>query len=101
MKRLAPFALLGIMLAGLALAQARNISLVRGSPTNYGAYGFDISWVDSSTQKYYLADRTNNAIDLVDAATDTFLGFIGKGQYTGTRPCPSHPKDMRHCAGPN
>ena len=49
--------------------------LVKGSPTNLRA--FDVSWNDNSTQKYYLADRTNNAIDLVDSATDTFLGFIG------------------------
>ncbi len=101
MKTLATLALLSTMLATLALAQTRHISLVKGSPTNYGPYGFDISWVDNSTQKYYLADRTNNAIDLVDAATDTFLGFIGKGQYSGSRPCPDHPKDLRHCSGPN
>jgi hypothetical protein len=101
MKIAATSALIATVIAGLALAQTLHISVVKGSPTNYGAYGYDISWVDNSTQKYYLTDRTNNAIDLVDAATDTFLGFIGKGQYTGTRPCPSHPKDLRHCAGPN
>jgi DNA-binding beta-propeller fold protein YncE len=89
------------MWAPFALAQTRQITLVKGSPTNYGTNGFDISWVDNSTQKYYLADRTNNAIDLVDAATDTFLGFIGKGQFTGSNPCPAQPKDLRHCAGPN
>ena len=86
---------------GFALAQTRQIVLVKNSPINYGTNGFDISWVDNSTQKYYLADRTNNTIDFVDAATDTFLGFIGKGQYTGTKRCPGQPKDLRHCAGPN
>lgn len=101
MKRLATILIGGTMLATLALAQTRHVSPVKGSPTNYGPYGFDISWVDNSTQKYYLTDRTNNAIDLVDAATDTFIGFIGKGQSTGTRPCPGHPMDLRHCAGPN
>jgi hypothetical protein len=101
MKTLAALTLLGTVLAMLVLAQTRHISLVKGSPTNYGLYGFDISWVDNSTQKYYLTDRTNNAIDLVDAATDSFMGFIGKGQFTGTNPCPGHPKDLRHCAGPN
>src|SRR5260370_38426802 len=75
--------------------------LGKGSPRNYGTKCVDISWVDNSAQKYYLADRTNNAIDLVDAATDTFLGFIGKGQYTGSKPCPADPKDLRHCSGPN
>lgn len=74
-------------------------ALVKGSPTNLRA--FDVSWNDNSTQRYYLADRTNNAIDLVDSSTDTFLGFIGKGHYTGSRPCPNNPKDMRLCAGPN
>lgn len=103
MKTVATFALTALALSGVAvaLAQSRQVSLVEGSPTNYGVFGFDISWVDNTTQKYYLADRSNNAVDLVDAATDTFLGFIGKGQFTGSRPCPGHPKDMRHCAGPN
>ena len=73
--------------------------LVRGSPTNLRA--FDVSWNDNSTQRYYLADRTNNAIDLVDSATDTFLGFIGRGHYTGSRPCPGQPQELRLCAGPN
>jgi DNA-binding beta-propeller fold protein YncE len=101
MKTPAMIACATTLLATLVVAQKPNISLVKGAPTNYGAYGFDISWVEPSTQKYYLTDRTNNAIDLVDAATDTFMGFIGKGNYTGTRPCPGHPKDLRHCAGPN
>jgi hypothetical protein len=101
MKILATFALITTVVAALTLAQTRNTSLVKGSPTNYGLYGFDISWIDNSTQKYYLTDRSNNAIDLVDAATDTFIGFIGKGQYTGSKPCPGHPKDLRHCSGPN
>src|SRR5215472_7048486 len=83
MRRLTLMAWATTLWAGLAPAQTRQITLVKGSPTNYGTNGFDISWVDNSTQKYYLADRTNNAIDLVDAATDTFVGFIGKGHYTG------------------
>ena len=73
--------------------------LVKNSPTNLQY--FDVSWNDNSTQKYYLADRTNNAIDLVDSATDTFIGFIGRGHYTGSRACPGRPRDMRLCAGPS
>jgi hypothetical protein len=73
--------------------------LVKGSPTNLSA--FDVSWNDNSRQRYYLADRTNNAIDLVDSATDTFLGFIGRGHYTGSRACPGQPKELRLCSGPN
>jgi hypothetical protein len=102
MKLISIMTLVAIMLPTLALTEKRDaIILVKGSPTNYGTNGFDISWVDNSTQKYYLADRTNNAIDLADAISDTFLGFIGKGQYTGSKPCPRRPQDLRHCSGPN
>src|SRR5579872_836264 len=89
-----------LVVAAAAMAQTPRIELVKRPPVNYGTNGFDISWVDNVTGRYYLADRTNNAIDLVDADTDTFLGFIGKGQYTGSRPCPGKPKDVRHCSGP-
>lgn len=73
--------------------------LIKDSPTNLKY--FDVSWVDQETQRYYLSDRNNNAIDLVNAATDTFVGFIGKGHYTGARTCPGEPKEWRLCAGPN
>ena len=90
--------MLGMLPLSLALAQTPHIQPVKGTPVTTA---FDIGWVDNSTERYYLADRTNKAIDLVDAASDTFLGFIGKGQYTGSRPCPAQPKDVRHCSGPN
>ena len=45
------------------------------------AWSFDISWFDPATKKYYLADRDNKGIDIVDAVTDTVLGvatgFVG------------------------
>jgi len=100
-KILGTIALLVIVLPASVLTQGRTTTLVKGSPNKHRNKGFDIRWVDNSTQKYYLADRTNNAIDLVDAATDTFLGFIGKGQYTGSKPCAGRPSDLRHCSGPN
>jgi hypothetical protein len=91
------------MLAATAPRQPEQVFsepiLVKNSPTNLRA--FDVSWNDNNKQRYYLADRTNNAIDLVDSSTDTFLGFIGQGHYTGSRPCPSNPRDLRLCAGPN
>lgn len=50
---------------------------VPGNPLN----AFDISWVDPSSQRYYLADRSNKGVDVVDAHTNTFLrrisGFVG------------------------
>jgi hypothetical protein len=97
MKTLATLTLLSTVLAALVLAQTRQFPLGKDSPTNYGAYGFDISWVDNSTQKYYLTDRTNNAIDLVDAATDrlrtSFVNYVercfGSSPET-SEPCRSH-----------
>src|SRR5256885_8287241 len=52
---------------------------------------FDISWVDASTQRYYLADRSNQAVDVVDARTNTFVkqihggfaGFSGNNDTSG------------------
>jgi hypothetical protein len=48
---------------------------------------FDISFVDNSTGKYFLADRRNNAVDLIDAAHhDVFSGPIGQGVFAGQSP---------------
>jgi DNA-binding beta-propeller fold protein YncE len=51
---------------------------------------FDISFVERSSQTYYLADRSNAAIDIVDASTNTyvtrvtgFVGFTGNNDTSG------------------
>ncbi len=52
---------------------------------------FDISWVDPATQLYYLADRSNKVIDVVDAERDVlvrriqgnFKGFTGNNDTSG------------------
>lgn len=42
---------------------------------------FDISWVDQETQTYFLADRSNAGVDIVNARTNAFEvrvgGFVG------------------------
>jgi len=42
---------------------------------------FDISFVERSSQTYYLADRSNKAVDIFDASSNTFetrvAGFVG------------------------
>jgi hypothetical protein len=42
---------------------------------------FDISWVDPTTHTYYLADRSNAGVDVVNAKDHTFVkrigGFVG------------------------
>src|SRR5215472_17038423 len=63
---------------------------VPGFPLNATSPGkmivFDISWVDQATQLYYLADRSNAVIDVVNANTDTFVRQIdGKFKaFTGS-----------------
>jgi hypothetical protein len=60
---------------------------IPGSPL----LAFDISWVDSATQLYYLADRSNAVIDVVDAKRDSFVrqihggfkGFTGSNDTSG------------------
>jgi hypothetical protein len=49
---------------------------VAAANTTGGLYAFDIGWVDQTTQTYYLADRSNFAIDVVNAKTDTFVKQI-------------------------
>ena len=44
---------------------------------------FDISWVDNDRGVYYLADRSNNAVDMIDASDGAFLGFLGQGEFAG------------------
>jgi hypothetical protein len=66
-----------------------------------GLYAFDVSSVDPATQTYYLSDRSNSAIDAVDANTGKFLkqiratpGFAGLATS-----CPDG--DTHDCSGPN
>ncbi len=47
--------------------------------TNGNLYSFDISWVDHSRQRYFLADRSNAAIDVLDAESAKFIGSIDAG----------------------
>jgi len=73
----------GLLLStGLATASNRSVSFSKDiSPPNPAS--FDISWVDNSTGQYFLADRTNKAVDLINATTDSFTGYIGQGAFTG------------------
>src|SRR5712692_1165930 len=47
--------------------------------TNGKLYSFDISFVDPSTQTYYLADRSNAVVDVIDAKTGTLVKQISGG----------------------
>ena len=49
---------------------------------------FDISWVDPTTETYFLSDRSNAGLDIFNAATGTFVarvpGFAGFTAAKGT-----------------
>lgn len=56
-------------------------------------FSFDISWVDPVLNKYYLADRSNKSIDILDLSTfpptltqvvnTGFIGFTGNNDTSG------------------
>jgi len=52
-----------------------SVSLLTTIPIP-GLVVFDISWVDPNTQLYYLADRSNAAIEVIDANRDLFVRQI-------------------------
>jgi hypothetical protein len=65
-----------------------------GNPTGVtGLVSFDISWVDDTLHLYYLADRSNKSIDILDLSTfpptlkqvvnTGFTGFTGSNPKSG------------------
>src|SRR4051794_17076105 len=69
--------------------------------TTAGAmYSFDISYVDQATQTYYLADRSNKAVDVVDARTGQFITQIF-ADFKGFTACAQQPAGANDCAGPD
>src|SRR2546422_11696512 len=53
---------------------------------------FDISWVDEPTERYFIADRSNAGVDIIDAETNTSVHRIGglcRQKITATR-APDH-----------
>ncbi len=55
------------------------ITTIEVTPKN--PTSFDIGWVDPSSHRYYLADKTNAGVDVIDTASNTFIttitGFVG------------------------
>jgi hypothetical protein len=70
---------------GIRLLTLAPVKVATGNTTG-GMYSFDISYVDQSTQTYYLGDRSNKAVDVVDAKTGTFTKQISAGfaGFTGS-----------------
>lgn len=91
---------LGVSITALARPKPASSKLhlekaiaVPGNPLR-----FDISWVDDSTGRYYLAEAGNAAVDVFDARKETFLGRIGG--FHGT-PAAGDPCDRIEGMGPS
>ena len=58
-----------------------------GTPREPGAalLSYDISWVNPHRAEYYLADRSNAAIDIINTDRLTFKRFLGKGLFVGVK----------------
>jgi|SRR5690349_16938473 len=77
---------------GLRLVTLAPIPAASNNSTGGGMYSFDISYVDSITGNYYLADRSNRVVDFVDSigryvtgipASPAFAGFTGSNSTSG------------------
>ena len=62
--------------------QLAKISLPNVPPQK-GSFSYDIGWVDAETHRYYLADRTNKGIDLIDTTSNTYLSTLAQGKFEG------------------
>src|SRR6267378_2049750 len=80
--------------AGTAYAACTCLSAPTNSETNCWTAvqmpgsplrSYDISWVNPHRGEYYLADRSNSGIDIIDTRTLTFKRTLGKGLFTGVK----------------
>jgi hypothetical protein len=74
----APAAIAGVAVADEVFAPTAAISV---GPN--GISSFDISFVDGAIGIYVLADRTNQAVDVVDTGTNSLVKQLGAGTFVG------------------
>jgi hypothetical protein len=76
---------------------ASNINTTSGA-----MYSYDISWVDQTTGTYYLADRSNKAVDVLsgESIVTQLFPTAPFAPFAGFVPC-SPPAGANDCAGPN
>src|SRR5215831_20411692 len=81
---------------GVAIIQLIAVPNVKAG-TNFS---FDIAAVDSARGRMYFTDRNNQAVDVIDIRTNTFLKMI-KGGFAGCNTGPSCVGANNDMSGPN
>lgn len=93
--RFAGLAAVGLVLGSVAVgAEAQTMSttnrLAKIAVPGKALKSFDIGWTDPAIARYYVADRSNSAVDVVDTGTNTvvkqiggFVGFTGNNDTSG------------------
>jgi hypothetical protein len=70
-------------------------------------YSYDISFVDQKTERYYLADRSNNVVDVIDASSAAFVTQLSANPpfagFVSAADCAAKPggNPGGSCVGPN
>ena len=112
-KHFGPVALAtaGLLTAGnISWAAETAVHLLSSVPipvsdgnTSGGMFSFDISFVDPATGDYFLADRSNTAVERVIAESIvTQIRPTGMHPpFAGFTPCAVQPAGANDCAGPN
>jgi len=60
-------------------AAVKLLTTIPYPPDLQALHAFDISWVDADTQLYYLGDRSNASVDVVDVKHNRFVRTIKAG----------------------
>src|SRR5215472_5987571 len=104
------FAVTGLLLAGnSSWAAERAVHLlssvaipVSDGNMSGGMFSFDISFVDPATGDYFLADRSNKAVERVvaESIVTQIRPTGGHAAFAGFTPCVP-PAGANDCAGPN
>jgi len=63
------------VVCGSALAASVGLTTTIGVEGNK-LDNFDIGYVDANAGRYYLADRSNSAVDIIDTKTNKFIGRV-------------------------
>jgi hypothetical protein len=79
-------------------AQTRCVTAI-ALPTPLQSW--DISWVNPQRAEYYLGDRSNNAIDIIDTEHLTYKRSLGQGLFKGAVFNSTHTAIVTKLSGPN